>query len=154
MRKNLIGDNQSTKTPDGLSSGCESIWLLSFQGSSIWFVHIFWAWYSDVYNAFLTFETRRNQCFSTFEPISDPHALTLNTNLEKSRKCSFELLTRKKSMFFWTFVSTETKLLRDPTRKQINKENFFLTFDPDTNKHTNYFFSYDPSYSRGNNVPY
>ncbi len=25
-----------------------------------------------------------------------------------------------------------------------------MTFDPDINKHTNYFFSYDPPYSRGN----
>ena len=32
--------------------------------------------------------------------------------------------------------------------------NVLLTFDPNTNRQTNYFFSYDPPFSRGNNDIY
>ncbi len=45
----------------------------------------------------------------------------------------------------WAMVVSKTHI--------FTIENFIkwhLTFDPDTNTHTNYFFSYDPPYSRGN----
>jgi hypothetical protein len=105
MRKNLIGKNQRTKTHDRLSSRCESIWLVNFQGSSIWFVHMFLAWYSDVIMHFWPLKAERTNVFSIFEPISDPHALTLNTNLENVF-LTFDLTQTNKQTHFNFFRMT------------------------------------------------
>ena len=47
------------------------------------------------------------------------------------------------------FLTLKTLFLIFGGRKSIFLKKCF--FDPDANRHTNYFFSYDPPYSRGNN---